>query len=123
MYLLDSSAIFELIEGTDKGKRVVETMGYIDAATSSVCIYEFLIGYHERNNNQLKRLLRTVRIVNFDAKAAEESVLIHRDLMERGTPIKKADVMIAGCAKAHDATLITCDNDFKKVKGLKLAFI
>ena len=35
----------------------------------------------------------------------------------------KLDMLIAGICIAHNDYLITCDRDFKKVKGLKVTVI
>jgi predicted nucleic acid-binding protein len=56
----------------------------------------------------------------FDDGAAREAAYIEADLTERGQKINAADVLIAGTARAQNATLVATDTDFQKIDGLRV---
>lgn len=58
-----------------------------------------------------------------DAESAIECIKIQKALKKDGIQLSRTDLFIAGICKRHDATLITCDKDFKKVNNLKIALI
>lgn len=67
------------------------------------------------------QLLTGIRVLPFDAAAAEASAAARIALDAAGTPIGTIDLQIAGIALACDATLITRDvREFSRVEGLRL---
>ncbi|MGH6951843.1 MAG: type II toxin-antitoxin system VapC family toxin [Vitreimonas sp.] len=59
-------------------------------------------------------------VAHFDADAAEAAAKLGAALASRGRQIQHLDTMIAGIAVARGAVLVTTDNDFKGVAGLKV---
>jgi len=123
MYLLDSSALIELSRATKKAEKIIQIIGFHIATTTSICIHEFLVGYGQKDNVQLRRAIKNLDIINFDAKSAEFSAEIERDLAHRGQPVNSLDVLIAGVCLAKDLTILTSDKDFKRIKNLKVQMI
>jgi len=97
-----------------------------DIFIPSIVIYELRVGIAKSNNpskreQQLATLLEQINIIDFGEKEAKASATIRADLEKQGTPIGAIDVLIAGCAKAHNLTLVTHNTrEFKRVEGLNL---
>ncbi len=98
-----------------------------DIFIPSIVIYELQVGIAKSNNpqkrdEQLSTLLEQINTIEFGNKEAKVSAIIRADLERKGTPIGPIDVLIAGCAKAHNLTLITHNTkEFSRVEGLSLS--
>jgi tRNA(fMet)-specific endonuclease VapC len=64
-------------------------------------------------------LLR-VEIMPWDSQAAQRYAALRSTLEDSGTPMGNLDMMIAAQALAAEATLVTHDRVFRRVKQLKL---
>ena len=130
MILLDTNAAIAVlnVRPANIGERVVE---YLDAsktvAISSIVIFELWYGIansrdHERNTAQLHEFLQGgVEVLPFDELDGQFSGEIRATLRAAGTPIGPYDVLIAGQALRHDATLVTANTrEFARVPGLKV---
>ena len=97
-----------------------------DVFIPSIVIYELQVGIAKSNNpkkreRQLFTLLEQVNVIDFGEKEAKTSALIRADLERKGTPIGPMDILIAGCAKAHNLTLVTHNTkEFMRVEELVL---
>ncbi len=98
-----------------------------DIYIPSIVIYELQVGIAKSNNpkkreKQLSTLLEQVNTIEFGEREAKASALIRADLEKKGTPIGAMDILIAGCAKAHNLTLVTHNTkEFIRVDGLSLS--
>ena len=120
MYVLDTSALFEILDQTMKGKKIMELIGSEVAAITSFSIYEALVGASEKDSFIIKNIKNTMEVISFDQDSAERSSAIEKDLIKRGTLINNVDIFIAGSCLSRDATVVTLDNDFKRVPGIKI---
>ncbi len=97
-----------------------------DFRISSITFSELMYGvskskYVEKNKIALSLFLSNIKIIDFDAKAAEEYGIIRTDLEKQGTPIGSFDMLIAAHAKASKYILITNnEREFKRVNGLNV---
>jgi len=83
----------------------------------------FAGGTKERQNKEtLNRFLLkpTAKILNATAETAEVFGKVKQDLKKAGTPLPINDVWIAAHAIETGSTVITYDNHFKNVAGLRL---
>jgi tRNA(fMet)-specific endonuclease VapC len=68
----------------------------------------------------IDRFMNYVGIVNFDDAAGCEYARIRYTLETEGIPLATADLMIASCAKANEAVLVSNNTKhFKRIPGLK----
>ena len=130
MILLDTNAVIAALN--DRPPRVGDTIAKRIKAgarvgVSSVVIFELWYGIAKsarRRDNalQLQRFLSsTVELVPFDQDDAMEAGKLRQALAGKGTPIGPYDLLIAGQALRHGATLVTANNrEFKRVAGLKV---
>ena len=75
----------------------------------------------EKNAENLKNFLRTVRILSFDMSAAIEYGKICAYLQKNGTPIGPLDTLIAAHALSKNFTIVTNNvREFERVPELKI---
>ena len=74
------------------------------------------------NENLLREFLSGLNpVLAFDDEDAAHASAVRATLESAGTPIGPYDVLIAGQALRHGATLVTANSkEFKRVRGLKL---
>ncbi len=122
MYVLDSSALIEVIENHPKAEVIEQLLKDAPLITTSISMHEVLAGASsEKQCFVLEGLFSTMRVLSHDAEAARIGAAIEQDLSHSGKKIGRADVLIAAICIVHDAALVTLDADFKNIKKLKLA--
>jgi predicted nucleic acid-binding protein len=119
MFILDSSAIIELIAGSILGKKVNDAVGNNQLATTTISLVEVLTGIRGKAVVPALAFFDAVEVLAFDKKSALETVWIEKELRRNGNMIGRSDIFIAGICKRYDYMLVTCDKDFNKVKSIK----
>lgn len=124
-YCLDTNFIIALLDGKDNAVLVYE--GIKDSpltitAISSVALFEVLRG-KEKNQAKIEKfeeLRKTLEVLSFGEKEAEEASQTEKDIHEKGLTIEIDDLLIGATAKTHGAILITNDRGFNNIVGLQL---
>jgi tRNA(fMet)-specific endonuclease VapC len=126
-YLLDTNICIYIIN--QKPSIVVERIRSKrpeEIAISAITLAELEYGisnseYADRNRVALLQFLFPFMLLDFDQMAAQEYGKIRANLESRGEPIGAMDMLIAAQAIASDLILVTNnENEFKKVKGLRI---
>ena len=125
MYMLDTNAIIMAVRHPDWPitQRLKRHLGK-DLCISSITYGELEYGIQkssapERNRLAVMQLLLGIRILSFDARAAEHFGDIFADLERRGQRIGDRDMLIAGHARSLGCTLVTNNlREFSRVEGL-----
>ena len=128
MILLDTNAVIAIINRRPEvvRKRFTEyqAAGAL-LAISSIVVFELRFGVANsprRNFNaqMLDGFLAGLSsVLDFDSADADAAGAIRAGLARRGTPIGPYDVLIAGQALRHGATLVTANTaEFSRVAGL-----
>lgn len=123
MLILDTSAVIELLNGTDKGKKVVELVKDKPLAITSFTVYELLLGMREDEKEVTENFIKSVSILNFDLESSRKSVIIEKRLKKKGTPINKVDVFISAICSLKSSILISGDKDFSKIEEINFKLI
>jgi tRNA(fMet)-specific endonuclease VapC len=129
MIMLDSNVVIAILGDRSpivrKRFKTANAQGRI--AVSSVVVFELEYGIAKSsrksaNADALRTMLgNSLDVVAFDDQDALVSGEIRAKLESLGTPIGSYDVMIAGHALRHGATLVTANiREFSRVDGLKL---
>jgi tRNA(fMet)-specific endonuclease VapC len=129
-YLLDTNACIALINGRPETVRRrfqrVSSAGE-EIVTSSVVLFELWYGVAKSKRPKVNAervatfLAGPVEIRDFSAEDAEHAGRIRAALELAGKPIGAYDLLIAGQALRHKATLVTANSsEFARVRGLRL---
>ena len=128
-YLLDTNACIALINGRPEAVRrrfARVSAGEDVIATSSVVLFELWYGVAKSqrlkaNAERIATFLSgPLEVMDFTAEDAEQAGRIRATLEGLGKPIGAYDLLIAGQALHHKATLVTSNSsEFKRVRGLR----
>lgn len=126
MYLLDTNTLIYFFKGIGEVENNLFARSPRDIFISSLVLYELQVGISKSNNpqkreKQLSILLEQVNVIDFAEREAKASAKIRANLEKKGTPIGPIDILIAGCAVAHNLTLVTHNTkEFMRVDDLRL---
>ena len=127
MYLLDSNIIIDFLRG--KNPQVLHMLRQSDASLfkiPSIAKAELLLGVEKSSdpgNNRLKleQLLLPFDVLPFDEACALHYARIRAYLEAKGRGMGANHYVIAACAMAHGATLVTNNaGEFQRVPGLSV---
>ena len=126
MFVLDSNCLIYYFK---RAGRVVESFLQTpprEIAIPTVALYELETGiaksrFAERNRAQLDEVVSRITILPFGLPEARAAARIRASLEAKGEPIGPIDILIAGTAMSHGATLVTHNTkEFERVEGLSL---
>ena len=123
MYLLDSSAIIEILQGTDKSKEIHKIIYGNTVKTTSLSLHEIAVGEDDATISTILNFFNNMDVLPFDINSAMISFSIEKKLRKMGKLINKIDILIAGICQQHNLTIITLDRDFNKIKSIKAIVI
>jgi tRNA(fMet)-specific endonuclease VapC len=123
--LLDTNAYTRFLAGDE---RVLEAMQKAETVYIPVIVIaELLFGFRggtrrAENQGMLDKFLHksTVFVLDVTAETAEIFSELQYNLKKDGNPIPVNDVWIAACAVESGSVVITYDNHFRKIPGVRL---
>jgi tRNA(fMet)-specific endonuclease VapC len=129
-YLLDTNACIALINGRPEAvrRRFARVSASDDMiATSSIVLFELWYGAakSQRPKANAERITTflsgPLEVLDFTPEDAEHSGRVRAALEALGNPIGAYDLLIAGQALHHKATLVPANSsEFARVRGLRL---
>src|SRR4051812_46922054 len=126
-YLLDTDiASFAINHRFPKVREQLQRVAFPDIAISVITEAELRFGLARRPSGSrlqfaVEDFLRHASILSWDSDAAQRYASLRANLELDGNLLGAMDLMIAAHALALECTLVTHDQGFQKVKGLKLA--
>lgn len=126
IYCLDTDILIEHFRGNEAIKKRIESLTREDSlGLVWLTLYEFFKGIFVSGKlgeeNFLQELAETCIVLEASYEAAKVAGEIYAGLRKEGKLINDADIMIAGIVKAHNAVLVTNNEDhFSRVEGLKI---
>ena len=125
MIVADADVLIDYLRGIpgETTERIELEIGRRSLATASVCSYQLWAGARRREERAVvSGLLAVLRVLPFDAKAAERAGAAYRELAGEGKVIGRADLYLAGVCLAERLPLLTRNRgEFARVRGLRLA--
>ena len=118
MILLDTSALIEISYGTEIGQKIKSIISYQETYITSISVYEYL--YSVKSWEIGLNIIENLGVLDFSKEDAIKSIEIEKELSKKGQMINKLDIFIASIAINENATFISLDRDFSKIKELKL---
>ena len=127
MTALDTNVLIYYLKGDPViVSRIAET-DPSDIVVPTIVVYELEYGtlnsrLRASRRRALDSVLKNVKHVPFDTRAALSAAQIRLELEKRGSMIGPLDILIAGTALSLGAMLVTNNTDeFSRVPGLRLA--
>jgi tRNA(fMet)-specific endonuclease VapC len=125
-YLLDTSTCVFALRGHAGTAGRLSAVPRADIAVSVMTVAELQVGVRKSRVTEVLRIeldafLAPIRILPFDAPAADHYVEARCALEAAGRPIGERDLIIAATALAHDLTVVTNNTrEFRRVPGLRV---
>lgn len=126
MLALDTNTVIHYFKGMGQvAERLLEVPPN-SVAIPSVVVYEIEVGIlksgeAKKRRRQFGELLAAVTVLPFSRDEAQRAAQVRATLEDQGIPIGPLDLLIAGTALAHGATLVTRNTgEFSRVPGLML---
>jgi predicted nucleic acid-binding protein len=121
--ILDTNALSAFADGDKKLLPVIESE--VSLALPVIALGEFLYGIHqsrlrERYEQWLRANLPLFDLLLIGAETARRYAGICGELKAAGLPIPSNDVWIAALAREHGSPLVSRDQHFRAVNGLRL---
>ena len=126
MYLLDTNTLIYFFKGKGRVAEQLLALPPHAMAIPAITLFELATGLRksaasEKRRHQLRAFTELVAVLPFAAREAEAAATVRAALEQQGLPIGPYDVLIAGTALAHNATLVTHNQtEFARVEGLKM---
>lgn len=126
MWALDTNTVIHYFKGSGRVAEHLLATPPSRIAVPSIVIYEIEVGILKsgeatKRRRQFEELLDVTNILPFTQEEARSAARVRAELERQGTPIGPLDLLIAGTALAHGATLVTRNTgEFSRVPGLAL---
>ena len=120
--LLDTNIIIDWFRGDEK---TISFLNNFDFEIPVIVIGElFYVAENsskkEKHFEQIKSFIKEVSIINSTNETAEIYASIKSQLKQEGKPIPENDIWIAAIAIENNKSLVTNDQHFTLIKGLKI---
>lgn len=124
-YLLDADWVISFLNGKPNAVDLVRELADEGIALSIITcgeVYEGLLSTSSSEDHlaRFEDLLGAVDVVSPDILVAHRYATMRSQLRTRGLPIPDNDLWIAATAAARDLTLVSRDQHFSRLTGLKL---
>jgi len=116
-YFLDTSFLIDLIDEREDALALHEEIAG-EEATGTVCVYE-LSKFAAFDPDDL---LDDKAVVQFSSGDAAAGGAVYRELERADQPIGETDTIIAGTVRNRNLTLVTRDEDFRRVEGVETRY-
>lgn len=126
MYVLDTNTLIYFFKGMGKVADRLLSESPRTMGIPAIVVFELQVGIQKSSSprkriGQLREVTSAVRILPFGEREADSAALIRVRLESRGASIGPYDILIAGTALAHRATLVTHNTtEFGRIPNLSI---
>ena len=126
LYILDTDTCSYIIkENNENIKHNLIIHRSSNTCVSAITRAELMFGVakkrSEKITSKVKEFLRMIDVIPFDSSAADVYAILRRDLENSGDIIGNMDLLIASCAIANNAILVTNNTKhFSKIDDLEV---
>ncbi len=124
MYVLDTNSVIYFFKGMGRVAERLQGTPPRSLAVPSIVVHELEVGIAKssapaRRRLELEQLLALLEVLPFGSPEAAVAARVRAELEQAGTPIGPLDILIAGTALRHGATLVTRNvKEFERIHGL-----
>lgn len=124
-YILDTNILIEIENNNQEIIDKINDLKKTPFAELCITIFSFSEFYYgameksQSNKERVKQRLQQYTILNTSVETGVVFCELFYALEKKGKPIQQFDVFIAAIAIEHESILITEDNDFSYIPGLK----
>ncbi len=120
--ILDTNALSAIADGERKAVKAFTRAD--DAALSVIVLGEYRFGIsHSRHKHEYERwlaeLMAVCRVLEVNEETTISYAALRRELKKAGTPIPSNDVWIAALCRQHAVPILSRDQHFDLVSGLR----
>jgi len=130
VYVLDTSILIEIENNNKKVlSDIVEKVGDINSLDLYITYFgfcEYFYGHTKKNKKNKRAImerLKRYRLLNTSKESAIIFCITQNDLKESGKEIPVFDLLSSSIAIANNMFMITTDEHFKRIPGLKTIII
>lgn len=141
MYLLDTTHCVDIVNGKEDVIKRIDELGDVPVTTCAVVSGELLYGAYRSGNfienvNAIEKFLSGIQIYPTDKETAKIYAEVKHKIIERFGPRKQRgsvkieklgfgenDLWIVSVAIQHGLTLVSSDNDLKRLQDMGLVNI
>lgn len=122
MTVLDTNFLIDVLRGKHDPEAILDMIEY--PKTTTINIFELYFGAErsvkkKEGISNINSLIKSIEILEFDIRAAVKTANIHAQLMSSGITLEIEDIFIAGIVLANDEELLTRDDHFSRIPGLR----
>lgn len=121
--VMDTSAIVEIMRGTEAGRKALEILAEADLVVIPSVVLAELTSYALRNGIDLKYVREVEKgslVAELDGKIAWSAGKRHAKLRKMRKGISLADCILMATAEEYDGVVITKDHHFELYEGEKI---
>lgn len=127
MTCLETTFIIDLLRGKEEIKNFKDELdkSEIFLSVASPTIMEIWMGalmskLSLKEKEKINELLSSLVVLSLEEKSAKEAGEIEAELLKSGAAVDIEDVMIAGICRANGEKIVTRDQDYMRISGLKI---
>jgi predicted nucleic acid-binding protein len=125
MACLETTFLIDLLRGKREVKELKDHLDKDTLAVAAPSLMELWSGaciaqQSAAEKEKILDLFQSLDVLTLDEKSAREAGEIEAELLRKGLPIETEDMMSAGIARMHGETIVTRDQHFARIPGLKV---
>ncbi len=122
MTVLDTNFLIDVLRDKGNPEAMLDIIEY--PKTTTINVFELYFGAErsvkkEESISNIKSLIKSMEILEFDLPAAAKAANIHARLKNSGVSLDIEDILIAGIVMANNEELLTRDDHFSRIPGLR----
>ncbi len=122
MILLDTSFLIELLSKREAAVIKAQEIDAQPKAISSLTLYELFIGAQQlKRVGVIEEICETIQIIAPEKNIVKRAAFLQLTLRQKGNEIPAFDALIAATALEINAVVLSRDEHFKRVDGLRVA--
>jgi predicted nucleic acid-binding protein len=122
-YVIDAWAWIEYFDATKHGLKAKEIIENCEIFTNAITISELVSKFLKKGKDpdgMFNAVLSLSKIIDIDAELAKEIGRLHYEVRKTESNFSFADASVLQTARDLNATVLTGDPDFKRLKGVEM---